>query len=50
VLPEIKLAVLGVIATLTFDAAGETVTVALERLVWSATLIAVTVTLLLVSR
>lgn len=48
-LPEIKLAVLGVIATLTLDATGETVTVALERLVLSATLVAVTVTLELAS-
>jgi len=47
VLPEIKLALLGVIATLTFDTAGETLTLALERLVLSATLIAVTVTLAL---
>ena len=46
-LPEIKLALLGVIATLMFEVAGETVTVALERLVGSATLIAVTVTLVL---
>jgi hypothetical protein len=47
VLPEIKLALLGVIATLTFNVAGDTVTVALERLVLSATLVAVTVTLVL---
>jgi hypothetical protein len=49
VLPEIKLALLGVIATLTFDVACETVTVALERWVGSATLVAVTVTLVLAS-